>query len=274
MLEFLDGTDLHNEIRLLLKSGTDKIIVVEGEDDYDLLVETFEAKGVALVPGYGKPKTLQAAAEAEAEGTEPVRFLVDADFDRLTGADAQYSSNVFATAHYDLAMDAIEHLSAVVPRMARFASGKAKPATISAEGHGNLILSVAEQFGLVRFVSHVCSWNLAFSKFPFHTILPDDESSHSISLPDTVSILVARTGACELEPAHLCRIVPTHAQNITQARSLVNSHDLFAILLQVGLKFGGAKSTIGYETQFKLAAAGSMSVVPVVRKLVEWAEAA
>ncbi len=273
MLEYLDGTDLHNTLRLLLKGGTKKIIVVEGEDDYDLLIEAFEDSDVAIVPGYGKPKTLQAALEAHRDGTDPVRFLLDADFDRLTSADAHYPSNVVATTYYDLAMDTVEHLTSIVPRIARLASGQAESAQLDVDTQVALTYAIAEQFGAVRYASHVEVWNLSFEVFPFHLHLPT-QGSDEIDLPGIVAMLVSRTDKCTLDPESLCSSVPTHTERIDNQRRLVNSHDLFDILLHVGRKFGGAKSNTGYETQFKLAAAGSMTDVPVVRQLVEWAKAA
>lgn len=273
MLEFLDGTDLHNTIRLLLTSGTRKIIVVEGEDDFDLLVETFDHNEVAIVPGYGKAKTLEAALEAAQGGTEPVRFLLDADFDRITGAHEDYPANVIATLHYDLAMDTVEHLTSVVPRIARLASGQVEPAKLSVEEQVALAYSIAEDFGAVRLASHMDAWNLSFDAFPFHLFLPAS-GSEAVDMPPVVALLVSRTRVCELNPDALCARISERRGAVDHVRALVNGHDLFDILLHVGRRFGGARSNTGYETQFKLAAAGSMSGVPVVKQLIDWVSAA
>lgn len=272
MIDHLEGTDLHNEIRLLLSSGSKKIVVVEGEDDYDLLLEAFETVGVEIVPGYGKPKTLDAANEAAREGTEAARFLLDADFDRLLGADASYPYNVVATEHYDLAMDVVAHFP-VVPRIVRLASGGAGAAALTVEEQVDVAFGIAEDFGRIRYASFSQSWGLNFDGFPFHMFIPA-VAGDSVDVQSAISLLIARTKQCSHDPEDLCGSTAKTAELVMSPRHLVNGHDLLAILLCVGTKFGGAKSNTGYETQFVLAAAGHVAEVPVVAHLIEWAKAA
>lgn len=272
MIDHLDGTDLHNEIRLLLNGGAKKILVVEGEDDYDLLLEAFATAGVEIVPGYGKPKTLDAAIEAAEEGTEPVRFLLDADFDRLLSIDTSYPENVVATEHYDLAMDVIARFP-VVPRIVRLASGGAGVASLSVEEQVDLAFGIAEEFGRIRFASFSQSWGLSFDGFPFHMFIPA-KAGDSVDVQAAMALLVTRTKQCSHDPEKLCDSTASAVEVVASPRHLVNGHDLLTILLCVGTKFGGAKSNTGYETQFILAAAGHVAEVPVIAQLLDWAKAA
>lgn len=275
MLDHLDGTDLLNAVRLLLTGGDAKAVVVEGEDDYDLLEELFRGTSATLVPGYGKPKTLEAAHLASDEGLDEIRFLVDADFDRLTGKVAAYPANVTATQHYDLAVDIVAVAPETIERIARFASGR-EPGKIQSLTHFeqvNLTLGHAATMGAFRLASEQSGWGLNFENFPHQMVIPN-ESGASIDLAATAKLLVSRTKICQQNPLDVTAAAERCRANTADDFALVHGHDLLTILLVVGRRFGAAKSSTGYETQFKLTAAAEVERVPAIASLASWARAA
>lgn len=270
MIEFLDGQDLYNTIRLLIEGGSPRVLVVEGIEDWDLLVEFLEEMPVELHAGYGKPTSLGAASLAEADGA-PVRFLFDADFDRLTGSDGSYPSTAFVTDLYDLTVDIAWRNPHILRRIARV--NRVDPAGPGPDSQVALAYEAAIEIGAVRFGSEVKGWNLNLARFPSHLCLPNTIEG-AVDVERITSLAVSRTEAC-LVALEVVRLeVPALATDIDRAR-FVNGHDLLDALQHVSRSLAGGKSGLTYFQQFLLSVgADELRTVPVVQQIEDWANAA
>jgi len=270
MIEFLDGQDLYNTIRLLLEGGSPRVLVVEGIEDWDLLVDFVEELPVELHAGYGKPTSLGAAVLAEADNA-PVRFMFDADFDRLTGSASAYPSTAFVTDLYDLTVDIAHRSPQILRRIARVnrvdSTGPAPDAQVA------LAYETAAEIGAVRFSSEVKAWSLNMAKFPSHLCLPSSANG-VVDVERLISLAVSRTESC-LVALEVVRLeVPTLVRDIDRIR-LVNGHDLLDALQHVSRSLAGGKSGLTYFHQFLLSVgADELRAVPVVQQIEEWVTAA
>jgi hypothetical protein len=271
MLSSLDGLDLANTIRLLVKSGDSKIIVVEGESDYNALAELFDQPRVELLSGYGKPSLLEAAISVVDETLDTVRFLVDADFDRLVFDELPYPVNVSATTYYDIFIDVVCAAPELLKRIARL-NWATNPGAASVESLIALSWTLAIEVGALRYASEREGWYLNTSKLPIHSFIPDPIDV-AIDQAGIASVAIQRTKACSISQAEVLAQRSRWADSITDRSLLANSHDLLSALCQVGRKHAGASSSTGYETQLVLVACPEMHRVPVIAELQTWARA-
>lgn len=272
MLDYLDGVDLYNTLRLLLAGRAGKMIVVEGGSDYILLEEALEQTGANLHAGYGKTSLLEAAVRSEADGIDSLKFLVDADFDRVTSAADGFASNVVATEYYDLVVDVALELPELLPRISRLNCARDE-GTTSHEDQVKIAWRVAAEVGGVRYASEARGWNLNLSKFPVHNFIPTTPDGE-INRVEVVRMSIIRTGACELSHPEAAKDLDESLAELADPRVLVNGHDLLSALNHVNRTLGSARAKTDYESQFVLAAAGHVAQVAVVRDLADWARAA
>lgn len=271
MIEHLDGYDLYNTVRLQLAADSTRIIVVEGEEDYDLLFEFFDTLTVYLLPGYGKQISLAAAQLSETD-VDDVRFLVDADFDRLTGAVDTYASKVIATDHYDLVVDIAELNQEILKRIARLNSQGENPA--APQDQIGLAKKASVYLGGVRLASSLQGWSLNLKGFPIHLCLPTSVDG-DVDTSRIVSLVLDRTVVCAVTAEVVIAEVELQLSTIGRVESVVNGHDLLNSLTHVGRTFAGAKAKTDYTMQFALAVGDTeLMKVPALKSLHDWTIAA
>jgi hypothetical protein len=243
----LDGTDLFNALMLLQSREPQPTLVVEGESDYNLAIDFFPKDQLEIVVGYGKKSLLEAGALAESV-TQHVRFLVDADFDHITGESANYSSNVVATEYYDLYMDIHFATDATLRRVAR---RYLKDASFSEDEVLSMAWSVAELIGRLRYVSVTRSYHLNLESYPSHTLVP---ASPSTPLDESalISLTITRSNNTSIDESEL-RAELEKAQSEVDAPQVVNSHDLLRALSGTCRAHGKAKLGHNFEDLFELA---------------------
>lgn len=272
MRELLDGVDLANTIRLLIASGTSRILAVEGESDYDVLFESFTGTRLELMPGFGKESLLEAAALLLSDMSDSVRFLVDADFDRLLNTGVLNPANVVASDYYDIFIDAVKAAPELLARIARLnCASRASAETL--EPHLSLSWILAAEVGAVRYASACESWNLDTSRFPIHLFVPDSPDG-VVDSASIIKMALQRTTGCTVQLESVISALSSQIAALPDRSVLANSHDLLNALCHVNRKFAGGTASTGYESQLILVAAGLMHRVPVVAELQRWASAA
>jgi hypothetical protein len=241
----LDGNDLFNSLMLEIRATAVPILVVEGESDFNLTSDFMASSTLQIVVGYGKLSLLQAAQLAAPED-ERIHFLVDADFDRLTGSVDSYSSNISATERYDLYMDLYMQMPSILTRIvARYLKETAVDA-IDAISHA---VTSAVKLGRLRFLSVTEGIDLNLEGFPLHAVMPKDMTAE-IDVVDLVEMATKRTAAGVSSPDILDRLA---ALDNAKDGWMVNSHDLLSALHVVCTQQGTAKIGHKFDDLFELA---------------------
>jgi hypothetical protein len=243
---YLDGSDLLNTLKL--DTTIEFFLVVEGEDDYELLFEHL-ADGIALTVGYGKPSVVEAASLASADGFGRAVFLVDVDFDHMTGMALTYPASLLATASYDLAMDIIATTPSLVDRLAMSLASPFLLMSKVPAGPSVLVdeaWNAASYLGACRLANQLRGWGLNLSRFPMDRVL--DQLSGSAP-PGAVFDLIELRSTVPI-PSRVDLELDVAAALAGDTAYLINSHDLFAALSQVVLRETGS-TRAGAEVLFR-----------------------
>lgn len=262
MLEDLDGNDLFNSLMLERGQRTSKVVVVEGESDYNLLADFLGNDALEVVVGYGKTSLLE-ASRVSLDPMPDVVFLVDADFDRLTGTASSYLENTVATDYYDLYMDAYFQEPAALMRVARRFLKRA--GHVSPEAGIDAAIAAATGVGLVRYVSKLHSFNLYLENFPMHVIM-GNVSGH-VELLQVVRLALKRTKSTIVEETEV-HAIAEELQRSVERDYIVNSHDLLAAFHAVCSKFGDAAVSHKMDGLYELAIDRAVFIdMPVIRRI-------
>ncbi|CCQ47187.1 putative uncharacterized protein [Pseudarthrobacter siccitolerans] len=262
MLEDLDGNDLFNSLMLERGQRTSRVVVVEGESDYNLLADFLQNEALEVIVGYGKTSLLE-ASQFSLDLLPDVVFLIDADFDRLTGAASSYLDNIVATDFYDLYMDAyFSEPDALVRVARRFLKRSHK---VSPEEGINSAIVAAARVGLIRYVSRLHSFNLYLENFPMHLIMGD--ALGHVDLVRVVRLALKRTKSTSGEETEVYAIAD-ELQRSVESNYLVNSHDLLAAFHAVCSKFGDAAVSHKMDGLFELAVDRAVfNDMPVIQRI-------
>jgi hypothetical protein len=252
--KFLNGYDLFNTLALLRSGGLQTpFVVVEGEEDYDILAEHYDQTGLELVVGWGKPTVLEASNLAASNSFALAVFVIDADFDRITGKSSSYNAHVVATNLYDLSMDVHASRNALAERIVRIHSsitalddrfaGQAKDAV-------DLAVSIAAVIGAARLVNEQQGWNIRTSRFPFEQLLGTRDEPTLVS--KVVSVLELRFGA----PLPNLALMTSEMLGVLTSVNhlqLVCGHDFFSALAAVCRVELDVRKTLDLEVDFAIA---------------------
>jgi hypothetical protein len=264
VLDELDGQDLFNT--MVLQRTVPHFLVVEGEEDFDLLLVHLDASAVEMLVGYGKRAVLDAAEIAVLSGFDRASFLVDADFDRLLGNDA-YPSNVFATDFYDLAYDACVADPWIPSRIAIAVAG-GQPALAAVTGGYTQIVEIAIEaaayVGSMRLASEVGALNLKTAKFPMGVVV---DLVLGRVVESAVHDLLDKRTPIPNRVAFETAVVAAHAATTRERR--VNGHELLRAIGHASRHFVGTAS--GDAEQLFLAACGCAAIhgIPAIRAIDE-----
>lgn len=265
MLKFLDAHDLFNYLMLLHKAQSRYLLVVEGESDYNLVTDFFTDSKLDVIVGGGKPKLVEASSMIATQ-TTAVLFLIDADFDRMTGGHQLWSDNVAATDYYDLYMDL--HFAREVP-LRKVARRYLKSSDCSVDSAILAAMSLSEVLGALRYVSVVNQIPLEMSKFPVHLVAPAT-LNEDVDIAGVVTMALRRS---RLDLSLMTDVVLEVEKVLQQLdrRCLINSHDLLTALSQVCSAHGDGKQNYNFEELFELAVdADDFVNVAVTDRIGSW----
>lgn len=234
MREALNQNTLFSTLLLARQNTPRLILVIEGEDDYFVLKKHHNDNDALLLEGKGRGITLETARLALEYGLTGVRFLVDADFDRITQPDLSYSPNVITSTCHDVVMDlvtaGIENLDRVISAHARKEERKGvsiDPAKIRAEAIG-----LAGTLVPIRTVNETQSMNLTVSGFPFGALKAIPPSM------DDVCTLVVQRSYTELSVTLVVAEVENCPDHGFDPYHVVGDHDFFNALNRVLSEYG------------------------------------
>lgn len=242
----LDGTDLFNLLMMDPPRAEDRLVVVEGESDFNLLADFLRSDEVEVVVGYGKKSLLEAAVLASSTLARTV-FLVDADFDRLIGAADAFPDNVVLTDTYDLYMDACNADELCLRRVSR---RYLEETELDPQEGVTRAFDAASQIGAVRFASIVNEHFLNMKQFPLREVM--DKSSLAVRIRDVVDLALLRT---DHVPPNRDTIVGEAEVALEEVDVwlLVNSHDLLSALRFCFECFSGVKIAHRLDDLFELS---------------------
>lgn len=271
MRNYLNGTRLYNEIQLRLRANGRKVVVVEGEEDYDLLYEHFGEARINFMAGYGKAVSLEAAQAAETDA-DSVRFYIDADFDRITGDDASWGSKVVASQRYDLVADVSEINPRILTKIAR--KNSAEEHWASAEMHVALARRVAIAIGATRLASRIEGWELSMSNFPTAVVLPVSPNG-PVDEEQLADMAIQRTHACQVARQQVLAAANKERASLSDESLLINGHDLLQALNRIGSQFAGGQANVSYTDLFTyVTTEAELRAVPSVLEIENWVTAA
>lgn len=245
MREYLDGNDLFNQV-MLMRSNK-KILVVEGESDYNLALDFLSEEAVEVTVGYGK-RTLLEAGRLLPSTEDFVRFLVDADFDRILENDLYFGHPFIVTRLYDLYMDLHFQNADCSKRVAR---RYLKKSAITADEAVAIAEGIAEQLGLLRYVSVSKQYHLNLEGFPIHNFFPR-EVGGQLQLKETVEMSIQRTPNCVLSAAEILDAMESAIGEVSP-NALINSHDFMSCLSLACRFHGNAKLGHKFDDLFELS---------------------
>lgn len=242
----LDGTDLFNLLMMDPPTGETRMVIVEGESDFNLLADFLRSDAITITVGYGKQSLLEAATLASSKLTQAV-FLVDADFDHLVGTADSYPDNVILTDLYDLYMDACRADELCLFRVSRrYLEGS----NIDPQEGIKRAFAAAAQVGAVRYASIVNEHFLNVKQFPLRQVM--DPATLAVATDDIVELALLRT---EHSPSNKEVIVGEAkvASVEVDAWLLTNSHDLLAALRFCFEKFSDGRIAYRLDDLFELS---------------------
>ncbi|SOX52577.1 hypothetical protein MAAFP003_1243 [Mycobacterium ahvazicum] len=271
MRQYLSGDTLYNNIRMLLAARTTPILVVEGESDHTLFEEKLGTSiPFFLITSYGKSESIRAAEKSSEDQVDRVLFLIDADFDRLTGAITSYPPNhIVATVHYDLMCDIVMSTARPVLSVIRAFShpdkAKLDPGSIL-----EIAFEAAAMVGSFRYAAHVKCWQVNLARFPMHLVIPDHNSA-----VEHARVAHHVGERAKSAPAPL----PSDFQNIAlecsgdvSSEFLINSHDLLDAILHCCRKYGNGKVSTKIEPTLILAIDSTeFTKLTCVKATIDWA---
>lgn len=252
MRQFLNGNTLYNNLRMLLTSRPIPILVVEGESDATLFEEKLgPAIPFVIFTSYGKPHSIEAARLSDDANLDRVMFLVDADFDRLTGLDATYpSESVILTEYYDLLCDVVMSTARPIISVIRTFSNAAK-STLDPTSILNLAQEVASSIGAFRYAAHVHGWPIDLSRFPTHLVLPvPGDKTDDTKIAEIIDKKSKPSGYSL--PPEAIEITDDCIKEIDESY-LVNSHDLLDAISHYCRTYGQGRVATKIEPSLILA---------------------
>lgn len=217
------------------------ILVVEGDDDHLLVQRHVKKKSIVVIQGVGGRGSVLAAAErSEHSQMRGVRFLIDADYDRYTGAGAVYPMNVIASANHDVMMDVVlssqKTLGQVVDTFAR--SARRRGVAFDTMRVLSESVRLAMTVAALRIVNDRSKYGLKLENFPFGSL-----SALVPSVQEVASVAVGRSRP-SVDVAVLSDEVVRESKRIGEVDvRAIGDHDYFAALSRVlsayGAKVGG-----------------------------------
>jgi hypothetical protein len=271
MRQFLNGDTLYNNIRMLLAARTTPLLVVEGESDNTLFEEKLGSSiPFALVTSYGKPVSIAAANRSVDDQVDRVLFLIDADFDRLTGtADLYPASHILTTVHYDLLCDVIMSSSRPVLSVIR-AFSKAGEAELTPDAILAIAMKLAAMVGLFRYASNVNNWQVDLERFPMHDLIP--EPNAPVDFENVARQVEQRAKSSPIPlPSDFEDQTLEYADSVSETR-LINSHDLLNAVAHCCVRYGKGKVRTKIEPTIILAIdSAEFEALDCVRATIDWA---
>lgn len=243
----LTGDEIVNTLVMERQVDTRRVIVVEGQEDFQLF-ELHLEEGVAYLQFAGsKAAVLKAAELCIADSIDWAIFVVDADFDRMTGAFHCYPNNVVASERYDLLMDVVEIDSRLVPQTI---IAQAPPNTerqirqVFNADSIDIALALSIPVGALRYLVVAGEFDLSVRNWSFRGLakahlderLVDSISGHAEerSSERAAAVAVKRRIESLLKSTQLDK------------RDMVSGHDLAAAIAEI-VRFQSGKS-IGHDS--------------------------
>ncbi|MBD5380316.1 hypothetical protein ACR8AL_00530 [Clavibacter sepedonicus] len=223
-----------------------KVVVVEGESDFNLLADFVLQADVDLVVEYGKDSLLEASKLAIDELPSAL-FVVNADFDRLTGAITNFASNVIAAEYYDLYMDAY---FADPKSMTRIARRYLEGSTLGVDEGLRRAWDMALLIGGTRYTSVSKQYDLTMQNFPVHIVMHGESCEAHINSIADLAILRSKAGVAT--SASVASATQEATESIDHAL-LVNSHDFLAALSVCCSRRGDKKVAHKMDDLFELS---------------------
>lgn len=255
MKSSLTGYDLFATIMMTRQVDKRLVIVLESEEDCGVIDPHLNSAEVYSEPGFGKVSVLEAAGMVAGHASPGILCLVDADFDRLTGADGLYPSGVESTEFYDLDSDIIFHDPDAMRTLAINFSKREPRSTYlisKAVEVDEIVVEVSTAVGALRKISISEGHNFSLNSFPMqHAVAGYDLGQ---LLPEVIKMAELRSPSVPpgtVEPA----AIVTEIDKMSDPRSLCRGHDMLSALSVLIRSWGGR---IGHK-DFESAARARVS---------------
>lgn len=226
----VEANVLFNTIAMIRPEHSGGILVIEGDDDHLILYRHVQSDVSVLLGRGGKGAVLAAARLAQERDVRGVLFLVDADYDRITGDSAEYPASVALSTTHDFFMDALRADVSVIDRIIEVharAAVRRLGLDLSAESVRREAVALAGRVSLLRVANGVHRLGLTLRRFPFGGLPsshPSDEELARVALGrSSVEISV------EQIVAHLKAV----RSNYPNAHAIIGDHDFFDALARV-----------------------------------------
>lgn len=221
MRSFITPHTVANQARM--RNPKDKAkarVFIEGDDDYRIYQNLFQAETCILIPSSGKANAIGALQLLRKEGWKGVLALVDRDFDALHGTDAA-EPDVLVTDDHDAEMMLIRSgaLEKVLVEYGIGAKGD--------EVRG-VLLNASRPLGYLRWVSQRLNFRLDFDDLDFSGFI--DPSTLTAEAEPCVYTVIKNTRGCSLAPGLVLAETKSAMQTVYDPWQVCCGHDAVAVL--------------------------------------------
>ncbi|WP_157630546.1 hypothetical protein [Kribbella catacumbae] len=236
----MTGVDLFNAVMMHHKVDQRLVLLVECSEDCGVVDPHLNETDLQSYPGYGKKSVVEAAGLLDANGVTSIAPIVDADFDRFTGADKTYTANVILTEFYDIDADVMFHcpdmIKSVTYNFSSHADYSAYSTTWSISA-ADLVTRLSLSVGVLRYLSVTHSVGLFLRNFPMHRALDGFEAGSLHSFVLAMGVMRSSAG---VTPPTVADMEATLAP-WSDRRLLCSGHDLVGALgALIRGRWGGA----------------------------------
>lgn len=228
MRDLLTPADVANEISMLISSGQNVVLAVEGITDSRLYGKFTNNDNVRIVVAHSKSNVRRAVDECwNKRNLDTVVGIVDADLDRIRGR--KRTPPVFNTDHRDL-----EIMMLASPAMDDILSEYADPVALNkfTEEYGpvfDAVISACYPIGLMMYVSEEYKLSLNFRSLKFDNFI--DAKSLDVDLEELLAeIIYCTRGPC-ISKKELLKIVKNEISRDHNPLDYARGHDAVDVLL-------------------------------------------
>lgn len=170
MIDALTPAIIATQVRMERAFHKGAFLLLEGDDDYKIMMKFVDTTQCSMVLGYGKQRTIEALQLLEGQGFPGVLAIVDADFWRIEGVTPS-SPNVLLTDSHDFETMMITSPAAAYV-MAEF--GSEEKIRMFEERTGRTVLAKlfqeASKIGAARLVSQRFQYELKFRQMDYDVV--------------------------------------------------------------------------------------------------------